>query len=136
MSLIPEEISDSDKTKLSDNYEEIIETVEIGPYTAILIKNRKNGVYQIGLTSHERTFTTVMSQNKKQTKEDMKTIISLWSTLTDKIKEWLQKYGNILGGSMNTEKTEKYHKIFKRYGLKCGDIFSLNGGSGFFIYRN
>jgi hypothetical protein len=61
MSLISEEINPIDKKSLEGSGEKIIETVEIGPYTAILVRN-KMGRYQIGLTSHERSFTTKISQ--------------------------------------------------------------------------
>lgn len=133
MSLIPEEINPEDKKRLEGGGENIIDTIDIGPYTAILVKS-KGGMYQIGLTSHENTFTTATSQNKRPTKENMKTIITLWSKLTDKIKEWLQTYGEIYGGSMNQEKTRKYRIIFTRYGLNCGEIMRVPGGSLFAIY--
>ena len=132
MSLISEEINPVDKKSLEGSGEKIIETVEIGPYTAILVKN-KSGRYQIGLTSHERTFTTKISQDKKPSTEDTKTIMSMWSSLVDKIKEWTETYGEIHGGSMNPEKTIKYQRIFLRYGLNCSDIYQGNGGTGFII---
>lgn len=132
--LISEEINPIDKKSLDYSGEKIIDTLEIGPYTSILVKSR-SGRYQIGLTSHDRTFTSKLSQDKQPTKEDMKTIMSLWSGLTDKIKEWVAKYGKIYGGSMNHSKTTKYRNIFLRYGLKCSEIESSEGGTFFIIYR-
>jgi hypothetical protein len=133
--LISEEINPIDKKSLSYSGEKIIDTLEIGPYTSILVKGR-SGRYQIGLTSHNRTFTNKLSQEKQPTKEDMKTIISLWGGLSDKIKEWVAKYGKIYGGSMNHSKTTKYRNIFLRYGLKCGEIESSEGGTFFIIHPN
>jgi hypothetical protein len=135
MSIISEEINPVDKKSLEGSGEKIIETVEIGPYTAILVIN-KMGRYQIGLTSHKRSFTTRISQDRIPSKENTKTIMSMWSSLVDKIKEWTETYGEIHGGSMNPEKTTKYQRIFLRYGLNCSDIYQGNGGTGFVIYPN
>jgi hypothetical protein len=135
MSLISEEINPGDKKSLEYSGEKIIDTIDIGPYTSILVKNR-SGRYQIGLTSNDRAFTSKMSQDKQPTKEDMKTIMSLWSGLTDKIKEWVAMYGEIYGGSLNPDKTIKYRRIFMRYGLKCGEIDKSQGGTFFIIYPN
>jgi hypothetical protein len=135
MSLISEEINPDDKKSLEYSGEKIIDTIDIGPYTSVLVKNR-SGRYQIGLTSHDRAFTSKMSQDKQSTKEDMKTIMSLWGGLTDKIKEWVAMYGEIYGGSMNPDKTIKYRRIFMRYGLKCGEIDKSQGNSFFIIYPN
>jgi hypothetical protein len=135
MSLISEEINSGDKKSLEYSGEKIIDTIDIGPYTSILVKNR-SGRYQIGLTSHDRAFTSKMSQDKQSTKEDIKTIMSLWGGLTDKIKEWVAMYGEIYGGSLNPDKTIKYRRIFMRYGLKCSEIDKSQGGTFFIIYPN
>lgn len=133
ISLIPEAINPIDKKRLEGSGENIIDTYEIGPYTSILVKN-KSGRIQIGLTSHDNTFTGRFDQDDRPTKEDMKTIMSLWKGLTDKIKEWVEIYGEIHGGSINKGKTVKYRNIFLRYGLNCGEIYDANGGTGFIIY--
>jgi homospermidine synthase len=130
---IGEGINPKDKKSLEYSGEKIIDTIDIGPYTSILVKN-KLGRYQIGLTSHDKAFTNKISQDKKATKEDMKTIMSLWGGLTDKIKEWVATYGEIYGGSLNHDKTIKYRNIFVRYGLKCGEIDKTQGGTFFIIY--
>ena len=75
----------------------------------------------------------LLLQDRIPSKEDTKTIMSMWSSLVDKIKEWVEKYGEIHGGSMNPEKTIKYQRIFLRYGLNCSDIYQGNGGTGFII---
>lgn len=124
----------TDQERLDTRGEELIDSLEVGPYKIALLKNARSGRIQMGLTSHDNLFTNPEDQEDRPSKESAKTIITLWGTLTNKIKDWGHKYGDIHGGSMNPQKTTKYRNIFMRYGLNCGEIYKVGNSTGFVIH--
>jgi hypothetical protein len=124
----------TDQERLDSRGENLVDSLEVGPYKIALLRNNYSGRLQMGLTSHENLFTNPEDQQDRPSKESTKTIMALWGTLTNKIKEWGLRYGEIHGGSMNNRKTIKYRNIFMRYGLKCGEIYKISNSTGFVIY--
>jgi hypothetical protein len=124
----------TDQERLDTRGENLIDSLEVGPYKIALLKNANSGRIQMGLTSHENLFTNPEDQQDRPSKENAKTIMALWGTLTNKIKDWGRVYGDIHGGSMNPQKTIKYRNIFMRYGLKCGEIYKVGSSTGFVIH--
>lgn len=123
-----------DQERLDKRGEILLDSLEVGPYKAVLLKNKNTDFIQIGLTSYDNLFTNPEDQLDKPSHESHKMIVLLWKSLTSKIKEWVKEYGTIHGGSSNHGKTEKYRKIFMRYGLNCGEIFTRGRDTGFTIH--
>lgn len=123
----------SDVSRLSTFGEEIIEEINEGPYTLILTRNKHYGTYQVGLTSDEQEFTTPSSQQKKSTDKSMSIILKVWMNLSKKIKEWSERYGKLIVGSFNRERTEKYRRILSNFGFKVGELISKSEGNYFFL---
>ncbi len=99
----------------------LIDKRVINKYILFLVKEPHKGLYEIGITSNNRDFTTPQSQEKipgvgggdefSTAKEFKKTI-----------KDWLNKYSPIYVGSLNKNKTLKYYNILSRLGFNVGRI--------------
>jgi hypothetical protein len=100
---------------------EIIDKYTSGIYTAFLLYDPKEDVYEIALTSNDQEFTTFQSQIKKSP-QDSKTSVISFKDIVFKIKEWLDKYGDLVVGSLNKNRTYKYHQLLKKFGFNVGDI--------------
>lgn len=123
----------SDVDRLDTYGEEVIEQFDQGPYTLLLTRNKHYGTYQVGLTSDEQEFTTPSSQEKKSTDKSMGVILRVWMDISKKLKGWNERYGKLIVGSYNKERTEKYRRILKTFGFQVGDLISQSGGNYFFI---
>jgi hypothetical protein len=124
----------TDLERLQRYGEEIIEEFEEGPYTLILTKNIHHNMYQIGLTSNEQEFTTSQSQEKKLTDKSVRVVLQSWSRISRKVREWLDKYGEINVGSFNVPRTHKYRRMLSNFGIDCGDV-QTNSHGAFFVIR-
>lgn len=123
-----------DQERLRSNGEEIIDEFEEGPYSLILLRNRHNGKYQVGLTSDEQEFTSVASQMKKPTTKSNSEILQTWSRISRKLTEWVNAHQKVAIGSFNRSRTAKYRRILINFGLNVGEIIPQSQGDYFFIY--
>jgi hypothetical protein len=126
----------TDKERLRQYGEEIIDEFKEGSYTLILTKNRYSEYYQVGLTSDEQEFTTSSSQIKKPTDKSTGEIIQTWGRIAKKLKQWVDTYEKIAVGSFNRVRTAKYRRILKNFGLDVSEIYELSHGDVFYIYKN
>jgi hypothetical protein len=122
-----------DLQRLNSRGEIKIDGLEVGPYEMVLLRNIHTGRLQIGLTSHDNHFTNPGDQVDRPSKESTRTIVAATGKLTNKVKDWISQYGDIHVGSINAKKTMKYHNIFMRYGINCGEIYT-SGGVGFIVH--
>lgn len=124
-----------DLERINQNGEDLVEEVEIGPFILILTRNKETGNYQVGLTTSNKEFTTIDSQQDVETEKSQTDIIQSWKKITNKIKEWVDKFSLLFVGSFNHNKVKKYHKILSRFGLNTSGISSVTQGSWFIIRR-
>lgn len=125
----------TDQERLAQHGEEIIDEFEEGPYALILIKNKYNGYYQVGLTSDEQEFTTAASQIKKPTDKTNIQIIQTWGRIARKLQQWVGEHEKIAIGSFNKSRTAKYRRILQNFGLDVSEIYEQSKGDFFFIYK-
>jgi hypothetical protein len=100
---------------------ELIDKKEINNYILFLVYKPNEGLYEIGITSNNRSFTTQQSQQKiPATGEGKEFSTARGFKIT--ISNWLNKYSPIYVGSLNKNKTSKYHSILSRLGFNVGEI--------------
>lgn len=116
-----QESLDTEIAKLKEFGYEVVEKYEISPYTMLLLHNTEEDIYEISLTTGEDDFTTFDAQVKK-TPSHQSNFKAIANELVEKVKEWLETYGDLFVGSFNKARTYRYHSIFKKMGLKVGEI--------------
>ena len=99
----------------------LIEKREVNNYILFLVKEPEEGAYEIGITSNNKDFTTQSSQQKIRGGGDGKEF-SIAKGFRLVISDWLNKYNPIYVGSLNKNKTNKYHNIISRLGFNVGQI--------------
>lgn len=112
---------DSEISRLKNMGYELIDRYSSGIYTALLLYNTEEGIYEISLTSNDQEFTTSQSQMKQAPKSN-KTPLASFKDIADKVKEWLGKYGDLVVGSLNQSRTYKYNQILSKLGFKVGKV--------------
>jgi hypothetical protein len=110
---------------------EVIEQFNSSPYNMLLIKF--GHTYQIALTTNEGDFSSFEAQVSKPPTHKSN-FMKIGKELVVKLEEWLSNYGDLFVGSYNKNRTNKYHRIFSRMGLKIGDIDSADFGNGIISY--
>lgn len=136
---IIQETVDSEIEKLKSRCMSAIERFESGPYTMILFKHETlfyGSHYEVGLTSDEEDFTTVHSQRSRSMGRDIKDITKNMNLIIKVLNEWVQKYGNMIVGSVNPKKTKQYHMIMSRTNMNVSEIKGSSMGYYFIIYGN
>jgi len=121
-----QETLDTEIAKLKEFGYEVVEKYEISPYTMLLLHNTEEDIYEISLTTGEDDFTTFDAQVKKPPRHQSN-FKAIANELVEKVKEWLKAYGTrkkpyLFIGSFNKARTYRYHSIFKKMGLKVGEI--------------
>jgi len=100
-------------------------------YDMVLLYNINEDIYEVSLTSNESDFTTYDSQIKRPTEQNPKDIINSTRKLIHQLKIWINKYGQLVVGSLNKKRTFKYHKLLMDYGFKVGEISYSEPEEGF-----
>ena len=112
---------DSEISRLKNMGYELIDRHSSGIYTALLLYNTEEGIYEVSLTSNDQEFTTSQSQMKQAPKSN-KTPLASFKDIADKVKEWSGKYGDLVVGSLNQSRTYKYNQILSKLGFKVGKV--------------
>jgi len=105
--------------KLNEFGYEVIDMYRFSSYIMLLLKS-ESGEFEVSLTTGDDEFTTFDSQKKKPTKETKS--VSISKKLINKIKEWLDSYGDLIVGSLNKKRTGVYWRIFNNLGFKTSEI--------------
>jgi hypothetical protein len=95
----------------------LIEEVKLGNYLIFLMGQPMVDMPSLGITSGDRPAFTPHDQRAMPSLET-KIDWNIFKQMMVILKDWVKKYGEIMVGSMNTEKTEKYKKILTRMGFK------------------
>lgn len=125
------ETVDSEIEKLKDYGYEVIDEYKVHNYTMFLLRNDDYDCYEIGLTSNGHDFTEFDNQQKKITTNKPDVIKNTFKLLMIKVNEWLNMYNIITIGSLNKQRTHKYHKLFSSVGFKTTNIESNEGDENF-----
>lgn len=129
------EISEFDTNKLSDLGLELIEEYQIVPYNLILFRHN-DGDYEVGITTHDDSFTTPESQEHRVMSDEIKNPKKLWMMIKDKLQEWLNQYQKLLVGSYNRERVKKYHRLCNMTNMNTSEISRADDYDYFVIYSN
>lgn len=127
-----EAVSDADKERLNTYGCDIVDTIEINQYTIALIKMPKeitdmisrasDSEYQLGFSKEGTDFTDYNQQWTKHSKIGETFNLSSLAEAIPKIREWINKYGEIVISSSSPKKTQTYYKIFKKFGFSITDL--------------
>jgi hypothetical protein len=115
-------LNDSEKNILNNNMLDVIEEFESGPFLLYLLKASseiypKGLKYQIAIQSEGLSATNITDQFSKNLNfKALKSINSI-IPIKNKIREWINSYGEIGISSMNNEKTSKWFNILKFLGF-------------------
>lgn len=112
---------DSEISKLKAMGYEVVDRYTSGVYTAVLLYNTEEEIYEVSLTSNDQEFTTFQSQVKRASQSD-KTPLASFRDIADKVREWLNRYGDLVVGSLNQARTYKYHQILSKLGFNVGKV--------------
>jgi len=115
-----ETIEDETK-KLKEWGYEVVNTYKVNNYTMFLLHNKEEDFYEISLTSNDDDFTTYDNQIKKKSVNNG-VMISSFNLMADRIKEWINRYGILVIGSLNKDRTYKYHKILSSLGFRTTPV--------------
>lgn len=118
-SIINESVSDEIERLISYGYEQV-ERFTFGSYDMILLKG--HGIYEVALSSDDSDFTTFDSQVKKQTNKDLLSVNIVYKKLVEKLKEWIDTYGEMYVGSFNKHRAYKYKQLLSSLGLSTSDV--------------
>ena len=112
---------DNEISKLKAMGYDIVDKYSSGIYTALLLYNPEEDIYEVSLTSNDQEFITFQSQVKKSSESD-KAPLASFKNIALKVKEWLNKYGDLVVGSLNRARTYKYNQILSKLGFNVGEI--------------
>jgi len=118
---IIQELLDSEVAKLHEFGYTIVDRFDLGPYTMLLLHNEEEDIYEVSLTTEDEEFTTYDSQVTKLPTHSSN-FLKIGKLMVRKVNEWLSLYGDLTVGSLNKERTFKYHRIFHRLGINVGDV--------------
>lgn len=125
-----DEIHQDDLDFIHSIGEEIIDRVDIGPYTLFLAHSEEGEYYQVGLTTGDERFTTPDSQQKRLP-QHAANFAQIGRQLLNKVQEWANEHQPLLIFSMNPGKIRTYHRMFKNLGANITDIEG-NDSLGYF----
>lgn len=112
---------DSEISRLKSIGYNVVDRYSSGIYTALLLYNTEENIYEVSLTSNDQEFTTFQSQVKQAPKSN-KTPLASFKDIADKVREWLGKYGDLVVGSLNQARTHKYNQILNKLGFRVGKV--------------
>lgn len=119
-----EAVTQKQKDYFSTFNQKVIEEIDLGQHDLVLVDMSKTPVsfianYQIGIQAHGEDFTDPYSHEKRKTQTTRAQIASLFNKkIIDIIKNWIEKYGDIIIGSESEKKMKFYRKIFDRFDIK------------------
>jgi hypothetical protein len=105
----------------------LVDKETVGQYALFLIHHPDAMMYQIGITSNNRSFTTTLSQEKTKKATLLNNEYSVANKFKSVIGEWLNDYSPLYVGSLNKNKTIKYHNILRGLGFNVGEITHVKG---------
>ena len=118
------EIGDDDMELITKNWGKIIEKVNIKGFELSLIRFPLGKI--VSLTYNDKGSLGPGEQRKQPSEYEGKDIIRIFREFKPYIKDWVDKYGEILVGSTNKRRTDYYHRWLCG-DLKCSKIHELPG---------
>lgn len=106
------EVAMSDLGKIEKAGGKMVDSVKIGIYELALFKF--DWGLTISLTSNDKEYLVPQGMDKIATSSSIRDIIPIMRQFVEKIKEWIDKYGEINIGSANEKKAQFYFKLFEK----------------------
>jgi len=125
---IREHVSNDDIQALRDNGYELIDSIEIGQYNIAvtripdMMQPMIGAEYQLGFSKNDTQFTDYSQHDQKFVSKGEKFPLSELSKGMDTITIWIDRYGPMVVGSSNQQKTNTYKRLFKRAGFKIHEM--------------
>lgn len=120
-SILNESIED-EVNKLQEWGYDVVEQFKFLNYTMFLLYHKEEDFYEISLTTDENDFTSYQDQVKKPATNNPEQIRIAFAKMSEKIKQWISRYGILVIGSLNKKRTYKYHKLLSSIGFNVSDI--------------
>ena len=127
------ELLGSEVTKLNSKGHKILDRVDIGDHTMLLVQGQYEWEVQIVLTTGDNKFLEPEDQSKIPLSRPLPNPKELYHGLISKIKEWLNEHSPIMIGSLNKNRVEKYWRLCNASGIRCSKIEETDSYSYFKI---
>jgi|ERR1051326_2874486 hypothetical protein len=112
--------------RMKERHADLVEHDVAGDYDLTLWHYTREGYYVVAINSGQEDPTTVSGQEAEPRAQRLP-----WKKMTSTLSRWVRRYGKLLVGSTDPEKTDQYKKLLSRYFLL--GIWSEHPQGGFFI---
>lgn len=128
---INEVLSPEDSRALGNMNMDIVDTLDVDPYSLYLIRlsggmqELYGSRFQIALNKNATSFTSALAQRSKFVQKGEVFNLQAIGAMKQRIDQWLNKYGELLAGSYNAKKNRAYEKILKKCGFVVTPHFNI-----------